>query len=164
MNHSTLKQSQANKLIFLGMFLFLLGLVVGLLVPMFANPRMGVSSHIEGVMNGMFLIVLGLIWNKLILSKGWLKASFWLAIYGTFANWFGILVAAIFNAGKMLNVMANGQEGPAFAESIVGFSLISLTVSMLLVSVVILIGLRRYIKQNHETNKSIFERELAANG
>jgi hypothetical protein len=37
---------------FPGLLLFLLGLLVGLAAPVLANPRMGVSSHIEGVLNG----------------------------------------------------------------------------------------------------------------
>jgi hydroxylaminobenzene mutase len=107
---------------------------------------MGVSSHIEGVLNGIFLIVLGLTWHKIALSDKWLKITFWLAVYGTFANWFGILIAAIFNAGKMLGVIANGQEGSPFEEGIVTFSLISLSVAMLILCVTILIGLRRSMK------------------
>jgi (hydroxyamino)benzene mutase len=136
-------KKQADQLIFLGVLLFLLGLIVGLVVPVLANPRMGLSSHLEGVMNGMLLIIFGLIWNRLKLSVKWLKITFWMAIYGTFANWFGILIAAIFNAGKMLTVAAKGQEGHPVAEAVVTFCLVTLTLAMLFVSVVILIGLAR---------------------
>ncbi len=143
METKTIVKNQADRLIFLGFLLFLLGLIVGLIVPVLANPRMGLSSHIEGVMNGMLLIILGLIWNRVKLSDKWLKITFWLAIYGTFANWFGILIAAIFNAGKMLTVAAKGQEGHPVAESVVTFSLVTLTLAMMFVSVAILIGLAR---------------------
>jgi hydroxylaminobenzene mutase len=143
-----LQKVQSNKLIFLGVALFLLGLVVGLFVPMFANPRMDLSSHIEGVLNGIFLIVLGLIWNRIDLSVRWLKINFWFAIYGTFANWFGILVAAIFNAGKMLNIASQGKEGSPLAEAFVNFSLITLSVAMIIVCVATLIGLKRNFKTN----------------
>ncbi len=143
MEDSTLLKNQSNRLVYFGVLLFLLGLIVGIIVPMLANPRMGVSSHIEGVLNGMFLIILGLIWDKIILSKKWMKITFWLAIYGTFMNWFGILVAAIFNGGKMLGIMAEGKEGSPIVEGIVGFSLISLSIAMVIISVTILIGLRR---------------------
>ena len=146
MEKSETKKQQSNKLIFLGVILFLIGLIIGLLVPIFANPRMGVSSHIEGVLNGIFLIVLGLIWNKVDLSNKWLKITFWLAVYGTFANCFGILIAAIFNAGKMLGIVANGQEGTPVVEGIVTFSLLSLSIAMLVVCITILIGLRRNMK------------------
>lgn len=115
---------------------------------MFANPRMGLSSHIEGVLNGIFLIVLGLIWGKIDLSIRWLKINFWLAVYGTFANWFGILVAAIFNAGKMLNIAAHGKEGSPLAEAFVNFSLISLSVAIIIVCVLTLVGLKRNFKKN----------------
>jgi hydroxylaminobenzene mutase len=66
---SVLKNSQSNKLIFYGILLFFLGLEVGLLVPILANPRMGASSHLEGIMNGIFLAILGLIGHKLDLSE-----------------------------------------------------------------------------------------------
>lgn len=146
MEKSETKKLQSDKLIFLGVILFLIGLIIGLLVPIFANPRMGVSSHIEGVLNGIFLIVLGLIWNKVDLSNKLLKITFWLAVYGTFANCFGILIAAIFNAGKMLGIVANGQEGTPVVEGIITFSLLSLSFAMLVVCVTILIGLRRNMK------------------
>lgn len=138
-----LKKHQSDRLIFLGALLFLLALLIGLLVPIFENPRMGVSSHIEGVINGILLIVLGLIWFKINLSNRWLKITFWLAIYGAYVNFIGILIAAIFNGGKMLGIMANGQEGTPIVEGIVGFSLISLSIAMIIVSVATLIGLRR---------------------
>jgi hydroxylaminobenzene mutase len=44
--------------LFLGFLFFLLSLITGLIVPAFANPRLAVSIHIEGVLNGIFLIVL----------------------------------------------------------------------------------------------------------
>ena len=142
----SIAKNQADRLIFLGVLLFLLGLIVGLVVPVLANPRMGLSIHLEGVMNGMLLIIFGLIWNRVKLSDKWLKITFWLVIYGTFANWFGILIAAIFNAGKMLTVAAKGQEGNPVTEAIVTFSLVSLTLAMLFVSVAILIGLHKNSK------------------
>jgi hydroxylaminobenzene mutase len=146
MGNITLQKNQSDKLIFLGVLLFFLCLVVGLFVPVLANPRMGLSSHLEGVMNGIFLMVLGLIWNKVALSDKWLKITFWLAIYGTFVNWLGVLIAAIFNAGKMMGVAAQGQQGPPLAEGIVTFSLISLSFSMLIICITILIGLNRNMK------------------
>jgi hydroxylaminobenzene mutase len=148
MEKSILKKAQSDKLMFWGVFLFFLGLIVGLIVPVLSNPRMGVSSHIEGVLNGFFLVILGLIWHKIDLTDRWLRITFWLAIYGTYANWFGILIAAVFNAGKMLGIAANGKEGPIIAEGIVMFLLITLSVAMLIICITILIGLRRNSKQS----------------
>jgi len=139
--HQTKKQ--ASNLLFLGFLLFLLGLITGLIVPVFANPRLAVSGHIEGVLNGIFLIVLGLVWHKLALSDRLLKTTYWLALYGTFANWFAMLFAAVFNAGKMMGVMAGGTEGPAVPEAVVSFLLITLSVAMVIISVLVLVGLKK---------------------
>ena len=45
-----------RRIIWHGMFLFLLGLFTGLVEQKFANIRMGLAAHLEGVMNGTFLV------------------------------------------------------------------------------------------------------------
>lgn len=149
MEKISLQQKQSNQLIFIGIILFLLGLIIGLIVPLTANPRMALSSHIEGVLNGMFLIILGLIWNRLELSIRWLKFTFILSIYGTFANWLGLLIAALFNAGKDLTVAAQGKEGNPIIEVLVSFLLITLALAMIFVCVILLFGLHRRTKKNN---------------
>ncbi|MDF0693042.1 hydrogenase [Aquirufa ecclesiirivi] len=144
---NSIKQ-QADKLIFLGIFLFFLGLVIGLLIPILAKPRIGLSSHLEGVMNGMFLVILGLIWNRLSLSKFWLKTSFQLAILGTYLNFLTIGLAAATGAGKLLPI-AGGTEQGSFIESLITMGLISVTISMLLVCILVMKGL-----VNQSLNKS----------
>lgn len=47
---------------------------------------MGLSAHLEGIMNGMFLVILGLMCKKLVLNDKWLTSAFWLILYGFFAN------------------------------------------------------------------------------
>ncbi|WP_297335331.1 hydrogenase [Algoriphagus sp.] len=141
MSTSELSFRQSDRLVFLGIFLVTLGLVVGLIIPFFANPRMGLSSHLEGIMNGIFLVILGLIWPRVKLSKKWMTLTFWLAVYGSFANWFGVLLAAIFNAGGQLTVAAQGKKGSDLAELSVNFFLVTLTLAMLLVCTVLLVGL-----------------------
>lgn len=139
-------KKQAYHLLFAGFLLFLLGLITGLIVPAFASPRLGVSSHIEGVLNGIFLMVLGLVWPRLALSAKALQITYWLALYGTFANWFGLLFAAVFNAGKMLGVMAGGTEGQPVPEAVVAFFLVTLSVAMVIISVMVLVGLKKGYK------------------
>lgn len=139
------KTSQANHLLFLGILMFFLGLVVGLFIPLMANPRMGLSSHLEGVMNGMFIVILGLIWNRLELSKKLLNATYWLTLYGTFANFITVLVAAITGAGKMMP-LAKGQEKGPILEAVISFMLISLSLAMLAICVLVMTGLYRHMK------------------
>ena len=149
MIESNIKKLQSNRLLFFGVLLFFLGLLVGLFIPLMANPRMGLTTHLEGVMNGIFLVVLGLIWVKIEVSSSWLKTAFWLTLYGSFANFIAVLIAAITGAGKMMPI-AGGQEGSAIIEGIVSFLLISLALAMLTVCIIALSGLYRHMKLEHK--------------
>ncbi|BBX74409.1 hypothetical protein MSHI_23150 [Mycobacterium shinjukuense] len=51
----------------LGLVLFRLGLLTGCIVPALQNPRMALSSHLEAVLNGMFLVLPGLLWSHISL-------------------------------------------------------------------------------------------------
>jgi len=147
MDNTGLKKHQSDRLLLLGMFLFFLGLLVGLFIPLMANPRMGLTTHLEGVINGIFLLVLGMIWNKPELSAKWLKTAYWLIIYGAFANFAAVLMAAITGAGRMMPI-AGGTEGDVATENIISFLLISLALAMLAACLIILVGLYRYIRMN----------------
>lgn len=139
----TLKGKLSHRLVRLGILLFLLGLVSGLLVPILANPRMGLSSHLEGVMSGMFLVVLGLVWPRLKLGQAALKATFFLAVYGAFANWANTLLAAAWAAGgSMMPMAAKGLMGTPIQEMAIGFGATSLSLAFLATCCLVLWGLR----------------------
>ena len=126
----------------LGIVLFLLGLLTGLVIPRLANPRMGLASHLEGVLNGMFLVVLGLLWRRLNLSSTWLSITFWLAVYGTFANWLATFLAAFWAAGSLMPIAGMGRRGSSVQEGAIRFLLISLSVATIAVCVIVIVGLR----------------------
>ncbi len=134
---------QGHRLLQWGVVLFLLGLLTGLVIPLMTNPRMGVSSHLEGVMNGPFLIVLGLMWTRLRLGPRALTVAFWLAIYGTYANWATTCYAGFVGAGeKMAPISAAGHPGTSLEAAIVAFGFISLTVAIIPLCGMVLYGLR----------------------
>lgn len=143
------KKSQSDWLLFLGVLLFLFGLLIGLVIPMMANPRMGLTAHLEGVMNGMFLVILGLIWNRLVVNDNWLSYTFWLTLYGSFANFVAVTLAAITGAGKMMPI-AGGKEGTTLVEGLISFLLISLALAMIFVCVVVLTGLYQNINRSDD--------------
>ncbi|SMD42959.1 hydroxylaminobenzene mutase [Aquiflexum balticum DSM 16537] len=149
MEESNVKKFQTNRLLFFGVLLFFLGLLVGLFIPLMANPRMGLTTHLEGVMNGILLVALGLIWAKIEVSAFWLKTAFWLSLYGSFANFIAVLIAAITGSGKMMPI-AGGQEGSAFVEGIISFLLISLALAMLTVCIIVLSGIYRHMNLEHK--------------
>jgi hydroxylaminobenzene mutase len=76
-----------RRLMWHGMLLFLLGLITGFLEQHFANVRMGLAAHLEGVMNGIFLLVLGAIWAQVQLPRTAKGGAYWTALYGTYVNW-----------------------------------------------------------------------------
>jgi len=143
------KKLQSDWLLFFGVLLFLFGLLIGLFIPMMKNPRMGLSAHLEGVTNGMFLVILGLIWNRLVVNNRWLTYTYWLTLYGSFANFVAVSIAAITGAGKMMPI-AGGKDGSIVVERLISFLLITLALAMIFVSAVVLTGLLRYIKRPTE--------------
>jgi len=62
-------KTQNRRLMWHGMLLLLFGLITGLLEQRFTNVRMGLSAHLEGVMNGILLLALGAAWNEVRLSR-----------------------------------------------------------------------------------------------
>jgi (hydroxyamino)benzene mutase len=125
----------------LGIMLFLLGLLTGLAGPKLKNPRMGLASHLGGVLNGMFLVILGLIWPRLGLSHAWLAVTFWLIVYAAFANWVATLLAAAWGAGALMPIAAGTHKAAPRRERVVGFLLVSLALCVIAACALILVGL-----------------------
>ena len=130
-----------KRLIVAGVVLFLIGLLTGFVIPAFENPRMGLSSHLEAVMNGAFLIALGAAWSFVRLSPGWEAAAYWLTIYGSFANWAFVSLAALFGTSEMTPIAGAGHSAPAVQEQIVSLGLVSVGIAMLAAVGIILYGL-----------------------
>ena len=136
-----------RRLMWHGMFLFLLGLATGMLEKQFANMRMGVSAHLEGVMNGTFLVVLGAIWTEVRLPPAAKTAAFWTALYGTYANWFFTTLGAAFGTAAANPIVAAGHHGKPWQETLAGAGFRSVEVAIVAVSMLVFWGLRaRVIK------------------
>jgi (hydroxyamino)benzene mutase len=126
-----------------GMFLFLLGLLTGLVEQKFNNSRMGLAAHLEGVMNGIFLIALGAVWTEVRLSPRLKAAAFWSALYGTYANWVVTTLAAIFGTAAMSPITAAGHSAQPWQEGVVTFGFMSVGIVIIASSILVLWGLRR---------------------
>jgi len=143
MDGNGLRQRHSAILMRAGVLLLLLGLLTGLWVQAAANPRMALSSHIEGVLNGMLLVILGLVWPRLKIGAGFMKAAFWLVLYGAFANWANTLIAAAWAAGGSVMPFASlGMKGTSAQELIVMLGASSLAVALLAGGVIVFWGLR----------------------
>lgn len=132
-----------RRLLWHGMFLFLLGLVTGFVEQKFSNPRMGLAAHLEGVMNGTFLVALGAVWTEVRLSQPLKAAAYWSALYGTYANWATTTLAAIFGTGALSPITAAGHSAQPWQETLVTVGFMSVGPVMVACTIVILWGLRR---------------------
>jgi hydroxylaminobenzene mutase len=133
----------ARRFIAAGALLFLLGLLTGFVIPEFTNPRMGLASHLEGVMNGTFLIALGAAWSHLSLSPRLQSTAFWLLLYGSFANWGFVTLAALFGSSEMTPIAGAGHAASAAQEQLVSLGLVSVGLAMLAGTAILLAGLFR---------------------
>lgn len=134
---------EGQRLLRVGMLLFLLALLVGLALPGFAVPRLGLSTHLLGLMQGTFLLVAGLVWPKLKLTRAVSRAGSYLAIYGCVAAWTANLLGALWGAGNSMLPIAAGQaRGSVVQERIIAAGLVTAAVSLIAVAMVMLWGLR----------------------
>jgi hydroxylaminobenzene mutase len=140
---TTQKTELSRKLIRYGVVLFLLGLLTGFAIPAMQNPRMGLSSHLEGVQNGMLLMIFGVIWTQLRLSDSALQWGYGLALFGTYTNWLTTFLAGIWGAGAaMMPIAGNNLSGTVIQEELIKFGLGSLSITMLIVCALLIWGLR----------------------
>lgn len=136
-------QDRGRALLWHGMALFLLGLVTGLVLPALRNPRMGLAAHLEGVMNGTFLLALGAAWSKVRLSEKQCAVAFWAALVGTYGNWAVTLIAAALGTSAMTPLASAGFSAPRWQEAVITFGFVAVGISILVASVLLLFGFRR---------------------
>jgi (hydroxyamino)benzene mutase len=132
-----------RRLLWHGMLLFLLGLLTGLIEPQFANPRMGLAAHLEGVMNGTFVLALGAAWPEVALSESVKRATCWLVLFGTYANWGVTTLAAFFGTGALSPITAAGRSALPWQESLVTAGFIGVGLAIIAGTVLLLWGFRR---------------------
>jgi hydroxylaminobenzene mutase len=136
-------EDSRRRLLWHGMFLFLLGLLTGFVEQRFNNPRMGLAAHLEGVMNGTFLVALGAVWTEVRLAPRLKVAAYWSALYGTYANWAVTTLAAIFGTAALSPITAAGRSGQPWQESVVTLGFMTVGIVIVAASVLVLWGLRR---------------------
>jgi (hydroxyamino)benzene mutase len=135
-------ENQKRRMLWHGIFLFLLGLITGFLEVKFKNTRMGLAAHLEGVMNGTFLVALGAIWAEVRLSPRLKTTAYWTALYGTYANWAVTTLAAIFGTAALSPITGAGQRGEPWQESVVTVGFMSVGIGIVISTLLVLWGLR----------------------
>jgi hydroxylaminobenzene mutase len=94
------------------------------------------------LLNGMFLVLLGLLWPHVQLSHGWGVTAVALIVYSAYANWLATLLAAVWGAGHTFAPIAAGEhEASTAKERVFGFLLITLSVAIVAGVVIVIAGL-----------------------
>ncbi len=124
------------------MVLFLLGLLVGFIEGQVANPRMALAAHLEGLMNGTFLIALGAVWLHLRLAPKLAASAFWGILYGAYANVVITTFAAVVGATSLSPITGAGHAASPWQENLVTAGFGTVGIAMVISSILILWGLR----------------------
>lgn len=131
-----------RRLMFHGMCLFMLGLLTGFAEQHFVNVRMGLAAHLEGLMNGIFLMALGAIWPQVRMSSRATTIAYWTSLYGTYGNWFITILAATFGTAALSPITGAGHSGLPWQESLVTAGFMSVGITIVTASGLVLWGLR----------------------
>jgi hydroxylaminobenzene mutase len=135
-------QNTNRGLMWHGMFLFLIGLLTGFAEQHFANMRMALAAHLEGVMNGTFLVALGAIWTEVRLASTAKTITYWTVLYGTYMNWLVTTLAAIFGTAALSPLTGAGHMGLPWQETLITAGFLSVGIAIVAGSVLVLWGLR----------------------
>lgn len=132
-----------HRLLQLGVSLVLFALLVGLAMSHFTVPRLALSAHLIGILQGVLLISLGQLWPKLSLSPAVSRVAFWLLVYGCIAALTANLLGAAWGAGNSIVPMAAGSaHGSTLQEAVINILLRSAAPALIVGLFLVLLGLR----------------------
>ncbi len=138
------RASQSRRLLQVGVGLILVAVLLGLAIPRFSVPRLALSAHLVGILQGILLLALGSIWSRLGLTHLQGVLAFWLAAYQAVAAFLSNAFAAAWGAGHSIIPMAAGTApGTTAQETIITIGLRSAGAALIAVLLLLLWGLRR---------------------
>jgi hydroxylaminobenzene mutase len=138
-------QAEAFKrgLLWHGIFITTLGFLLGLCIPLYANPRAGLAAHALAVTQGMFLAIIGFAYPQLNLSFWMARASYWMFLISAYTGVLSQVLGAAFELTRVFPVTAKGlPEGISWLETAVEIPTKAITLFILLACFIVLFGLR----------------------
>jgi hydroxylaminobenzene mutase len=120
MNTSTVLPRQGQRLLQVGIVLFLFTSLEGFAIPYLAAPRLGLSVHTLSALQGVLMLTLGLVWPRLNLGASTSRIAFWLLIYSAFAILAAYVMASAWGAGnETMRLAAGAAHGSVFQETVI---------------------------------------------
>lgn len=136
--------TRSQRLVRFGIGLFLAAVVLGLFIQKFTVPRIALSAHLIGILQGLFLVVLGLLWSRIRLTPRSSGLAFWLLVYQALAAFLSNVLAAAWGAGSsIIPIAAGAARGSRVEEAVVNLGLRSAGAALILGLILVLWGLRR---------------------
>ncbi len=133
-----------HKYLWHGFFLFFIGCIIPLFIPLYISPRAGLAAHNVAVTIGTFFISLGVALPYIKFSSWLAKVTYWLLLLSAYFGLAGQFSAAVFGLTKSFVVTGKGSPGNVeWMEIGVDIVLKVISSFTLLACVIILFGLRR---------------------
>jgi hydroxylaminobenzene mutase len=147
--NSNNSNSEARQILFHGGLMTLLSLLSGFTVFFALAPRIALSSHTIGLIQGGILIAIAGAWHLLNAPSKTLKIIKYTLLVGFYANWLSLQLSALWSAGKD-TFPINGKDMPDGAASwqnstvtVLGYLSVLILVSAVLI---ILAAHKKYTK------------------
>ena len=135
---------QSQRLLQTGICLFLVAVLLGLAIQQFTVPRLALSAHLIGILQGIVLVVVGLVWPRLYLAPRQFRLTFWLVVYQAVAAFLSNVLGAAWGAGNsIIPIAAGAARGSTVEEAVINIGLRSAGAALIIGLLLILWGLRR---------------------
>lgn len=135
-----------SRLILHGMMLFVLGLITKLIMYLLINPRMAIASHLVALMAGLFLLLVGVLWDSMDLPRRVQGPASVLFLFSTYTAWGSMFVSALFGCSRSTPFASSGVFGAAqWQEDVTDTIYIAFFVSIVLSGFMMLWGLWRRV-------------------
>ena len=131
-----------RKLLGLGFILVFVSFLTGLVIPLVKNPQLAVSAHLNAIIGGLILVIVGIISPVLNLTATTRKIMTWSWIYAVYMNWLATLLGGIWGTSRLTPVAGAGFTGSSREENIVSVLLISLVLASFIGCAIVIWGLR----------------------
>jgi hydroxylaminobenzene mutase len=139
MNYEQIKR----QLLWHGIFICTLAFIIGLFIPLYANPRAGLAAHVLGITEGMFLAIIGFVYPQLKLSFFLAQSNFWMLIISAYVGLLGQFLSAAFGLKRILVITGAGMaEGNVWMETSVEIATKGISVLLIAACAIVLFGLR----------------------
>ena len=109
-----------------GFLLFLVAMLGGLGIRFVLNPRMAMAGHVTGLLEGLMLVALGLVWATLRFSVARGKLVRGLFLYGAYAAWVVGWLGAIWGTSRLTPIAGAGFHTSPAKELVVAILFFSL--------------------------------------